>query len=1547
MRKNLIQRGGNRAVMKRELARERKRFKSRLSKIKGSIDMSEPKTLQLSHLRKNTKKAMQDAERMIQIQRENEFLVGRLSDIISRPPKHYDDPLANRSQARILSNMEKREKEQRRIDYENALLLKRIQNTESQYDLDVMLDEWEEREDLMDRHRGGREDPLYAVARSQRAIVAHPHAAGGAGGRAGASPHKAATGARELPPVDDTGAGPEEATAGKRKKRRHRRGRHRDEVGGRPEWNSSTGPQQAPEAGRKARRKAARHLDGDADGDDGRDPWERRKNAPHASELRQQLQGGKPLRKRGPKPTAIKSVEDEEFEAKLKDVSAGGSLGHKKLPADGRGGANGKGKGKGKKKRKEMRRLSQEVTEEQMGDIRVSRTVTQQQYGDVVREVVKTRYDGRLAVLVSDMSGFTRLTRKLGAHHFASLIMQMRRLMEPYVHAASPLFCEPHADNYTCIFESAELAVAAAASMYYAVNDYNKSVEDADYRVALGGIAVSVGDSVTVRGHEISGPVGDEANYLGEEVATKNSFIVTEGTRRAIDGMPGFEALSFEEDTTDMPIHGDRGEETSRPIKFYRVTLSNSAPLPQLPNTPTPYALPADAHEELRDFFNLAGQRLAAPSAEEREAIDKQIRDKYETHHTVVLIAGAAHRALVARVGEEAADDLHDIAVAMARGIMQKHGAICAEDSLFLFESSSLDAFLATMELRQELTLYNAGLPQHERLPVECAGIHAGNILVVQGSAIHWGDPVNIASKMAEDLGSPGQLLVSTVVRDMLVESDIVASMLEAGKIDITEKSGNISGVEFPYCDLTLVAVAETEAQDAAALNIQRVARGRNARRRVAGGKADDDMVARARGEVVPHADEAKAATRIQAVHRGRRARRQVGGLRNEHTAATKIQARHRGRRDRARVHELRSHRTSSLGQTLTGGARATDASRRSVHPKVGGTTDADVVHSATPPVDDEQLHATVRVQSTWRGHAARKQTKVIRSRRNNAAAEVQRVYRGRTDRRRVQTLRDEHQKATKLQAAYRGHAVRKQRTQRRKSTARRDEAAADLQRVFRGSKARKTVREQRAAATKVTAVARGRRDRKRVKQMADEKTAATKLTSVARGRRDRKRVSKLKEERQRGGSVAKEDQAATKLTSVARGRRDRKRVAQMKEEKVAATKLTSVARGRRDRRRVNEIREERAAAGSNAGPAAAAAKPAAQAEVAAAAPVAAGGARDVGSSGESTAGGVVHEAASAGKSGDDASQSELAARGGAGSSATHEEKDVDVETEIIKETKTLEDGSTVIVTRKVTRTKTTTRTVADGPTAPAEEETADSGDGAVGEEAAPQPAEAADAPAAANADAAADGSESSAADAAAADPPTDEPADEAKEAGEGASEGAAVSVPASGDDAADADNGESAADSKEAPAADDAAVVAEDDSKAPDHGDEAKEAKEEADGQEPQASASGADGKEDAGPGDSADSAPYEGKAADDDAAAAPQVGGSEAAEKAADEQADADGADAAPTEAAASDAAPAAAATAADPPEGKQADAEGESKAQAADDDGLEDSYEDDFDA
>ena len=65
---------------------------------------------------------------------------------------------------------------------------------------------------------------------------------------------------------------------------------------------------------------------------------------------------------------------------------------------------------------------------------------------------LKTSYfKQEICVLVSDLSGFTRLTRKYGVIHFASVIVRKRQLCLPILHKHGALFISTEADNFIVI----------------------------------------------------------------------------------------------------------------------------------------------------------------------------------------------------------------------------------------------------------------------------------------------------------------------------------------------------------------------------------------------------------------------------------------------------------------------------------------------------------------------------------------------------------------------------------------------------------------------------------------------------------------------------------------------------------------------------------------------------------------------------------------------------------------------------------------------------------------------------------------------------------------------------------------------------------------------------------------------------------------------------------------------------------------------------------------------------------------------------------------
>ena len=83
-------------------------------------------------------------------------------------------------------------------------------------------------------------------------------------------------------------------------------------------------------------------------------------------------------------------------------------------------------------------------------------------YPDRREELVKTieeTFGQRKAVLVLDMSGFSRTTQRLGIVSFLMMIHQMRLICRPCVEERNGRVIKAEADNLFCLFETVDDAV--------------------------------------------------------------------------------------------------------------------------------------------------------------------------------------------------------------------------------------------------------------------------------------------------------------------------------------------------------------------------------------------------------------------------------------------------------------------------------------------------------------------------------------------------------------------------------------------------------------------------------------------------------------------------------------------------------------------------------------------------------------------------------------------------------------------------------------------------------------------------------------------------------------------------------------------------------------------------------------------------------------------------------------------------------------------------------------------------------------------------------
>lgn len=135
------------------------------------------------------------------------------------------------------------------------------------------------------------------------------------------------------------------------------------------------------------------------------------------------------------------------------------------------------------------------------------------------------------AILVMDMSGFTRITRRRGILHFLAVYRRAHRLVVPIIHNHAGRVVKGEADNVIAVFPRAVQAADAAAEMLRTAARANLGLGDDDQvRLCL---AVGAGRILELKDDIF----GDEVNVtfkLGEDVAAAGELLLTEGALQSM-----------------------------------------------------------------------------------------------------------------------------------------------------------------------------------------------------------------------------------------------------------------------------------------------------------------------------------------------------------------------------------------------------------------------------------------------------------------------------------------------------------------------------------------------------------------------------------------------------------------------------------------------------------------------------------------------------------------------------------------------------------------------------------------------------------------------------------------------------------------------------------------------------------------------------------------------------------------------------------------------------------------------------------------------------
>ena len=133
--------------------------------------------------------------------------------------------------------------------------------------------------------------------------------------------------------------------------------------------------------------------------------------------------------------------------------------------------------------------------------------------------------DGRVrAVLISDMSGFTRITRSRGILHFLALFQKAHHLGETLFARHGGRFLKTAADNLFALFDTVGAAAACAQAMLHGAEQLNAGCgADAQVRLCIGigfGRILELSDDA----------FGDQVNIafkLGEDIAEPDQILLS------------------------------------------------------------------------------------------------------------------------------------------------------------------------------------------------------------------------------------------------------------------------------------------------------------------------------------------------------------------------------------------------------------------------------------------------------------------------------------------------------------------------------------------------------------------------------------------------------------------------------------------------------------------------------------------------------------------------------------------------------------------------------------------------------------------------------------------------------------------------------------------------------------------------------------------------------------------------------------------------------------------------------------------------------------
>ncbi|HEY0320222.1 MAG TPA: adenylate/guanylate cyclase domain-containing protein [Pyrinomonadaceae bacterium] len=150
-----------------------------------------------------------------------------------------------------------------------------------------------------------------------------------------------------------------------------------------------------------------------------------------------------------------------------------------------------------------------------------------------IDEGIRETFGETHAIMVMDMSGFSRLTIKHGIIHFLAMIHRMNQIAMPTVEEYDGAVIKFEADNAFAIFPEVEQAVDASVDIIKRLEAANTMLPDElDMHGKFG---IGYGEVLIVQDEDLYGAEVNLASKLGEDLASRNEILITEAAFSRVD----------------------------------------------------------------------------------------------------------------------------------------------------------------------------------------------------------------------------------------------------------------------------------------------------------------------------------------------------------------------------------------------------------------------------------------------------------------------------------------------------------------------------------------------------------------------------------------------------------------------------------------------------------------------------------------------------------------------------------------------------------------------------------------------------------------------------------------------------------------------------------------------------------------------------------------------------------------------------------------------------------------------------------------------------